>query len=404
MKSPRSSALRRLADRVLEVPDLEGLSRLLTQALPDLLGVDAVSFLLWNRSLDAFEGLTDGKTQLQPFRLGDDTQPITPEARYLLSEGALLDTPGAKGDGTLIPLMARSGLVGMLVLGPRRHHAQPPFDAHEIQQLSRLAGRVALATENHLYQRELIASERMTALGTMASMLAHDFRGPMTVIRGYAETFLDASTSLAEIRSRAETILQMVDRLDRMATETLDFARGGGRLVRRAVDLAQALGQIADAVETEFPDLEVVRRFLVPRGTTASLDLDKLERAVDNVAANARDAMGGRGRFYMSARVDTSEGVLGGPIPRLVLVLADDGPGVPEAIEGRVFEPFVTHGKKRGTGLGLVVSRRFVEDHGGSIELLSRRDDNSPDSPSGARFKIVLPLSGTGASRVVEEH
>ena len=54
-----------------------------------------------------------------------------------------------------------------------------------------LACRAALALENHLYQKELIASERMAALGTMAGMLAHDFRGPMTVIRGYAEMLLD---------------------------------------------------------------------------------------------------------------------------------------------------------------------------------------------------------------------
>ena len=55
-----------------------------------------------------------------------------------------------------------------------------------------IADRAALALENHLYQKELIASERMAALGTMAGMLAHDFRGPMTVIRGYAETLLEA--------------------------------------------------------------------------------------------------------------------------------------------------------------------------------------------------------------------
>ena len=78
-----------------------------------------------------------------------------------------------------------------------------------------------------------------------------------------------------------------------------------------------------------------------------------------------------------------------------MLVLADEGPGVSPEIRERVFEPFVTLGKKRGTGLGLAVARRFVEDHGGSVELL-----DSPALPDrGARFRLALPLGeGTPAA------
>ena len=82
--------------------------------------------------------------------------------------------------------------------------------------VSVIAGRAALALENQLYQKELITTERMAALGTMAGMLAHDFRGPMTVIRGYAET--------------------------------LDFARGGGTLARRNVFLPTLLQELAAGV------------------------------------------------------------------------------------------------------------------------------------------------------------
>ena len=72
-----------------------------------------------------------------------------------------------------------------------------------------------------------------------------------------------------------------------------------------------------------------------------------------------------------------------------MLVLADEGPGVSPEIRERVFEPFVTLGKKRGTGLGLAVARRFVEDHGGSLELLP------PQAPParGARFRLALPFA-----------
>ncbi len=403
MKLSLSIALRHLADRVLEAPDVGRLSELLMHSLPALLDVQEASFLIWNRRLDAFQGLIPNKTKLGP--LQSQAAAPAPDARYLISEGALIDSGGSKGEGTLVPLMARSGLVGMLVLGPRRQERRPPFEGREVQLLSRLAGRVALAVENHLYQVELIESERMTALGTMASMLAHDFRGPMTVIRGYAETFLDAGISLAEVRSRAEIIMQMIDRLDRMATETLDFARGGGQLVRRTVDLLHSLDQIADEVEREFAGLTVERRFVLPRAACAWLDVDKLQRAIGNIAANARDAMGGAGRFVLSARVDRALPAPGQPPePRLVITLADEGPGVPAGIRERIFEPFVTHGKKRGTGLGLAVARRFVEDHGGTLALLPPREGLLPDARPGARFRIILPLVSAPSAPTGDGH
>jgi signal transduction histidine kinase len=279
----------------------------------------------------------------------------------------------------------------MLVLGPSPRRRRPVSPA-EARLVSIVASRAALAIENHAYQRELISSERLAALGTMAGMLAHDFRGPMTVIRGYAETLLQPGVPPAETAERAALIVDAVDRLERMTTETLDFARGAERLVLRAVPLGVLLLDLAAGIAEELPGLEVVRDFDVPGATRVVLDMDKVRRAVGNVAANALDAMGGRGRLFLAARVETHEGP-DGPTDHLVLVLADEGPGVAPEIRERVFQPFVTLGKKRGTGLGLAVARRFVEDHGGSLELLP-----DPEPPlRGARFRFALPLQPPGA-------
>ncbi len=233
--------------------------------------------------------------------------------------------------------------------------------------------------ENHLYLKELVATERVAALGTMAGMLAHDFRTPMTVIRGYAEILRDEATTDAA-RERAQIIIGMVDRLDRMTRETLDFARAGGQLARRPVDVAFLVEEIFGSLERELPGLTVLRRVDLPAELTAALDTDKLRRAVFNIAANARDAMKGTGRLYAEAAIEGDRRT--GPARRetdeplwLVLTLADEGPGVPPAIRDTVFDPFVTEGKKGGTGLGLAVTRRFVEDQGGTVELLPRAPD-----------------------------
>jgi signal transduction histidine kinase len=276
----------------------------------------------------------------------------------------------------------------MNVLGPRtppRPRHKPPLTAAEARLLSALAARSALVLENHLYLRELVSTERVAALGTMAAMLAHDFRTPMTVIRGYAELIRDEAATEAG-RERAQTIVGMVDRLDRMTRETMDFARAGGQLTRRPVDVAHLVKEILASLEPELPGLTVLWRSSVPRETTAALDTDKLRRAVFNIAANARDAMKGAGRLHAEAAI---ENVPGNAAPQwLVITLADEGPGVPPSIRDTVFEPFVTEGKKSGTGLGLAVTRRFVEDQGGTVELLPR----APTDSLGASFRIRLPL------------
>lgn len=373
--------LRRLVDEVLEVPDLVALTQLLTHELPQALQAESVTLLLWDRKLDSFETLS--KDETRKASLESTPAAAAPDARYLLAEGTLIETPNGQGEDTLVPLQARSGLVGMLVIKPRKPAKQPPYSPHEVRQLGGLARRAALALENHLYQRELIASERLTALGTMAGMLVHDFRGPMTVIRGYAETLIDPGLSRQELCERATLITEMVDRLERMTTETLDFARGGGKLARRSMGLNKLLQALCADLAAELPGLELLREIDVPIETVAALDFDKLRRAVSNIAANARDAMGGKGRFHIKAGLLDLPGEAG-PRASLLLELRDEGPGVPPEIRERLFDPFVTRGKKGGTGLGLAVARRFIEDHGGSVEL--------EQAGPGARFRILLPL------------
>jgi signal transduction histidine kinase len=389
-KASRTHLLRRLADQVLEAPDVVGLTRVLTRALPAAVRVDGATLLLWDRKLESFEGLSmaEDETQVRAFRPQAGSIP-TAETHYLISDRQLIETPGGSGEGTLVPLMARSGLVGMLVLGRPSRRRKRPFSQAEARLVSVIANRSALALENHLYQKELIKTERMAALGTMAGMLAHDFRGPMTVIRGYAETLLESGLSSEELRARADLIVQSVDRLERMTTETLDFARGGGTLARRAVYLPVFLQELAAGLGLELPGCEVVRDFAVPPGTKAALDVDKLRRAVGNIAANARDAMEGHGRIHISARIAAGDE---GVPARLVIGLSDEGPGVADEIRERLFEPFATFGRKKGTGLGLAVARRFIEDHGGTIELLP----NGTSLGRGAHFRIQLPLTGPG--------
>jgi len=364
---------------VLETPDLDALARLLTQELPRALRLPGATLMVWDRKLERFQTVRPGERHVHPVTASEPDASAAPP-RWLVSEGSLLETPGANTDAALVPLRARTGIVGTLVLALRSRRRREPFQPSEARLLWLVACRAALAVENHLYLAELLASERVAALGTMAGMLAHDFRGPLTVIRGYAELLADGPADEPAVHERAGLIVKMIDRLERMTAETLDFARGAGSLARRSFPAAALLADLGRGIEQELPGLSVVADVRLDADVRAEVDADKLRRAVGNIAANAREAMGGRGRLHLGATLAKA----GGGEDRLVIELSDEGPGVPGEIREKVFEPFVTRGKKGGTGLGLAVSKRFVEEHGGTVELL-------PDGP-GARFRLTLPV------------
>ncbi|HKZ32344.1 MAG TPA: ATP-binding protein [Vicinamibacteria bacterium] len=385
LTSRRRATLATLAERVLEAPDLTGLTRLLTVDLRQALAAENASLLLWDRRLESFESLELDESYRLRRQRPPAGGPASPRTRFLLSEGQLVETSPDAANEMLVPLLARSGLAGMLVLGPVPRKRRPVSDG-DARLVSLIAARAALAFENLAYQKELIETERLAALGTMAGMLVHDFRGPMTLIRGWAETLVLGEVEPGEVQTRAQAIVDAVDRLERMTGETLDFVRGAEKLVLRSVPLGLLVAELAAGIEAELPGLRVERQIDLPGGRRGPVDVDKIRRAVSNIAANARDAMGGSGRLVIAARIGPGSD---GPGEQLLLELADDGPGIAPGIRERLFDPFVTHGKKRGTGLGLAVARRFVEDHGGRLELV----EGAAREPSGARFRISLPLN-----------
>jgi hypothetical protein len=139
--------MRRLADDVLEAPDLPAITRLLTHVLPAALGAVSATLLLWDRKLESFEGVAlteDGRLRT----LRPEPGPEGPSARWLISDGQLLKTAEGAGEGALVPLLARSGLAGMLVLGrvPRRRGPVSPAEARIVSLIASRAARFDCAS------------------------------------------------------------------------------------------------------------------------------------------------------------------------------------------------------------------------------------------------------------------
>jgi two-component system chemotaxis response regulator CheY len=252
--------------------------------------------------------------------------------------------------------------------------AEPALDTREF--LSILAGQAAAALHHMELLEERVRGERLATIGRMIATIVHDFRNPMTAIKGYG-SLVEGELSAERRREYARLIVEETDRLGGMIEEILDFTRGERTVLRpRAVPVHV----LADAVERRLaPELKsrgvTFRRELDYQGELV-LDVDRLTRALLNFVANALDAMPSGGTLGLASRREGS---------RVELIVSDTGVGIPEELQPRLFEPFFTHGKPRGLGLGMSIARKIVEEHGGEVRLVS-----GPDR--GTRVTLSMPI------------
>ncbi|HTO07342.1 MAG TPA: protoglobin domain-containing protein [Myxococcota bacterium] len=219
------------------------------------------------------------------------------------------------------------------------------------------------------------AAEQLVSLATLVAGLAHEIGTPMGVIRGHAE-LLESSVADERGRKRLQTIREQIDRISHIIQTLLNMARPGARdtapvdvcaLLRETLAfLAEKLR--AHAIETR---LELPPRAMV-RGSS-----DKLQQVLINLVINAVDAMSAGGQLSVSVDAKSPD--------TLAIRVADTGQGMDAETQARIFEPFFsTKPPGSGSGLGLVVVREIVSDHGGSIEVSS-----SPGH--GTEFIVTLP-------------
>jgi two-component system sensor histidine kinase HydH len=231
--------------------------------------------------------------------------------------------------------------------------------------------RRAQAVEARLGQQRHLA-----ALGEMSAVLAHEIRNPLASLKGHAQLLAERVTDDPALTRKVTRIVDEAQRLETLTHGLLDFARTG-RLELAEVDPAALLRRCADAC-LHAPHATVVEAVGAP--TRWRLDAPKLERVLVNLLDNAVQAAPGA----------TVEARVYGDDRQLVFEVRDHGPGVPADERARIFEPFHTT-RTRGTGLGLAVAQRIVEQHGGTIEVLDALG-------GGACFRITLPPAPPPAS------
>ena len=274
-----------------------------------------------------------------------------------------------------VPLVWDQRVIGAVeVLNPKpRSTGAVGYDLEDLKVLTLVAGQVARAVALTRERQARIDTERMAAIGRMLAGVAHDLRNPMTAISGFAQ--LMAIENDAALRAqRSERILLQIDEMTAMISDLLAFARGDTALNPSQVDLVLLARETQETLQAQCEPRGIALTFDV-QGGHVWVDVGKTKRILYNLAKNAAEALSRNGKLVIRLAERDSG---------LEMCVADDGPGIPTEVRARLFEPFVTAGKIHGTGLGLSLVKRFVDDHQGTIEVQSSRE-------MGTSFTVRLP-------------
>ncbi len=384
-----------LGRRALTGIDLDLLLNEAVSLLASELGVEYVNLLELHPDGTAFfragVGWRDGL-------VGTTTSELTagtPAGRVVLDQTAILiedlRTEGrfsgssvARDHGAVssltVPLYGQArplGVVGVHSAHPRRF---PEADIHFVQSVANV---VATTLERHhdeerLRERQMVRAEQMAAIGQVAAGVAHELRNPLTSIKGLVQVNLREADARGLPAEDLRVIEHEVRRMERTLQTFLDFARPP-RPERRRFKLAEVVDRVIALVSGRARKQSVALRFLHPdEPVDVDGDQDQLQQLVLNLVLNALDAMPHGGAVEIELRPPRDEHV--------ELLVRDNGPGIASHILPKVFETFVSS-KETGIGLGLPVSKRIAEDHGGSLAAY-----NLPDA--GACFALRLPAAG----------
>jgi signal transduction histidine kinase len=173
--------------------------------------------------------------------------------------------------------------------------------------------------------------------------------------------------------------MKQFEHITAMQKEVLAFARGERSLLLSRIYLYKFFEEFEANVRRELEGRAIAFVLNLEDRGIARFDEGKMTRALHNLVRNAQDAIGDTaGTITVDVKRDKDD---------LVISVSDTGPGIPKEIEGKLFQSFVTAGKKGGTGLGLAIVKKVVEEHGGQVSVTS--------SKKGAVFTIRLPQTAS---------
>lgn len=213
-------------------------------------------------------------------------------------------------------------------------------------------------------QAERLRSERLSTLGKFSSLILHDIRNPLSVLKGQLQLMELHACDPERLGAHIRASLSEVGRLERLASEFLDYSRGEIRLDLSPTTATELFARLSESIRDRLTAADIKLRAEVLCAEPLLLDAERVLRALHNVVDNARKAMSGDHGGVLSLRAFRDG-------KSLVFAVSDTGEGMDAEVLAHVFEPFYSASGKGGTGLGMLIVKNIVEAHGGSVRLNS---------------------------------
>ena len=212
---------------------------------------------------------------------------------------------------------------------------------------------------NSHFISEVMRAERLSLVGAMANSIIHDLKNPMCIVRSCSD-MIATETNDPRIRELTGMTDKAVEGMLAMSQELLDYARGSTSLKRKTITIWRLLEELNQQSLQLLPgaNVQLVKR--ISYEGAIDIDLSRFTRVLCNLIKNAREAMSDGGILKLSIDLVHEQ---------IVIRISDTGCGIPPEVLAKLFEPFVTHGKSHGTGLGMAIAKSVVEAHGGKISV-----------------------------------
>ena len=242
----------------------------------------------------------------------------------------------------------------------------------EQMRLRLISNREAL----EIAHREKLNSERLAITGSFVAGIIHDLKNPLAIIKSSTELlqliFKDHQNAL----KHCFNINNQIDRMVSLTRDILEYCRGKTRLEMQQIRLAEYFDELIGFHRQNFKKAGITIDCSGERDVFVNLDRQRFRRVIDNILNNAKEALKPGDKVVVKWAKLTD---------KLRIEISDNGPGIPEEIVDKLFDPFVTIGKVGGTGLGLAITKKIVEDHGSEIYVES-------EPGKGTTFTIDMPV------------
>lgn len=290
------------------------------------------------------------------------------------------------------PLAAKDRLVGVVFAD--NLYSGAPIELDEVQMLDTLAAQAGLAIDNALTygalqaaQRELVSAERLVAVGEMSARVSHEIRNPLATIGGFARSIHKKPDDVPSVKRKAGIVVAEVERLEELLTDLLDMARPRS-LQLRPCDVNEIVEHALLLAESDLRANNIeIRKELASDLPPLPLDRSRILQALLNTIRNGAQAMPDGGPLRVITRVTVRSGLHEAANERrnVQIVVTDAGVGISQNALKQVFEPFFST-KISGSGLGLAVTKRIIQDHNGQIDV-----ESEPGHGTTFIFTLAVP-------------